>query len=353
MKKFKTYEISLINPILCLLVVFGHIASDAIQSLNKASFQFATIYIAWRLVHSAVPAFIALSAAKMCLKYKDTKFDSKIYLEFIKGRILNIYIPYLIWIMIFYIYFCNLEYFSFNIIDYIGYVLIGNIAAPFYFIAVIMQFYILMPLWLYIIKRFNFIFIFCMSILIMITLIYDLPSILEISIGIDFVYNDRILTSYLLYWMLGCYIGLCYDKFRLFVKENKSIIVTCFLVCAILDVTLSYIQYRQIKGITSLEVIHIFYCVFTILFLFMLFLNYDNKNNIVTSFLYNINKCSFYIYLSHCFVINIINRAFEENNITDIGTKFIIRFILTYLITITLSNLYMYLKSKLKNRRAL
>jgi len=353
MRKFKTYEISLITPILCLAVAFGHIASDAIQNLNRESFQFAFIYIFWRFVHSAVPTFIALSSAKMCLKYKDTQFNLKTYLEFMKGRVKNIYIPYLIWIMVFYIYFCYLEYFPFSILDYIGYVIKGNIAAPFYFIVVIMQLYMFMPLWLYIIKKFNALFVICMSMLIMITLIYDLPSLLEIFIGINFEYNDRIFTSYLLYWIFGCYVGLYYDKFRLFVKENKSAIIVCFIISAILDISLSYIQYRGIKGFTSLEVIHIFYCIFTILFLFILFSNYENKNNIVTSFLYNINKCSFYIYLSHCFVINIINRVFEENNITDIGTKFVIRFIFTYLITISLSNLYVYLKSKLKNRRAL
>lgn len=348
MKKFKSYEISLITPILCLVVVFGHVASHAIQNLNKASFQFAAIYIFWRLAHSAVPTFIALSAAKMCLKYKDSEFSLKLYLNFIKGRIINIYIPYLIWIMIFYIYFCSLEYFPFNLLDYFWYVVRGNISAPFYFIVVIMQFYIFMPLWLYIIKKYNVIFVISMSMLIMITLLYDLPTILDMLFSIDFKYNDRLFTSYLLYWIFGCCIGMYYDKFRLFIKENKNIIKVCFAINAILDVVLSYIQYRGIRGFTSLETIHVFYCIFTVVFLFAAF--YNNENNVLTPALYNINKCSFYIYLSHCFVIDVINNTFEKNNIKDIGVTFVVRFILTYLITILLSNLYIYLKNYFKNK---
>lgn len=350
MKKFKSYEISLITPILCLAVVFGHVTSHAIQNLNKASFQFVAIYIFWRLAHSAVPTFIALSAAKMCLKYKDTKFDLKLYLNFIKGRIINIYIPYLIWIMIFYIYFCAIEYFSFNLVDYFWYVIRGNIAAPFYFIVVIMQFYIFMPFWLYIVKKYNVIFIISMAMLIMITLIYDLPSLLNMLFGVDFKYNDRIFTSYLLYWICGCYVGIYYDKFRLFIKENKNIITICFIITSVLDIVLSYLQYSGIQRFMSLETIRVFHCIFTILFLFRVFSNYDRKNNILTSILYNINKCSFYIYLSHCFVIDIINNTFEKNDVKDIGVTFVVRFILTYSITILLSNLYIHLKNWFKNK---
>lgn len=346
MHKVKNNEIGLITAIACILVVFIHISSQAIIGLRKESIQLLLIYIPWRLSHFVVQCFILLSAVKIIMKYKTKIFDFKEYINFIKGRIINIFIPYMIWVMIYYIYFCSIDYFQFNIIDYINYVIKGDLASPFYFIVVIMQFYLLMPMWIYILNKFKPVFVILISVIINIVMVYYLPSVLNLIFNIKFIYNDRIFTSYLMYWVFGCYIAKFYNEFIYLIQSKKVFISISFILLAILTTCLSYIQFLGIKYFKYLEFIHIFYCIAAILFLYLICLYLVTKKNIFTQILFNINKCSFYIYLSHCFVLNIVNRQFELKQINDIGYMFIAKLVFCYCVPIILTNIYLYLKKR-------
>lgn len=347
MQKIKNNEINLLTSISCILVIFIHISSQAINELNKNSLELVVIYIPWRLSQFVVQCFIMLSAIKIYIKYKDTKFDFKIYIKFIINRIFNIFIPYIIWVMIYYIYFCHRDYFQFKFTDYIGYIIRGDLAAPFYFIIVIMQFYFLMPLWLYIVKKFSAYITIILSMLIMIFMLYKLPDLLKLLFNLDFKYNDRIFTSYILYWIMGCYIGKSYGKFKTLIKNYKILIITTFISLSLINIILSYTQFRGISIFTYLEFIHMLYCISVILFLYSLCIYLSDKKNIITSIMYNINKCSFYIYLSHCFVLNILEEQFELAQINDIGYMFIFKILFVYTIPLITSNIYIVIKRKI------
>lgn len=69
------------------------------------------------------------------------------------------------------------------------------------------------------------------------------------------------------------------------------------------------------------------------------------------SFFKNIDASSFYIYLSHCFVMNIINHIIELCGIYSIGKAYLIHFVTVYVITITLCVCYIKLKKRILSRR--
>lgn len=350
MNRVKNNEIGLITAISCVFVIFIHISSQAIVQLRKESIQMIMIYTVWKLAHFVVQTFIMLSSLKICLKYRYREFNFKTYINFIKNRIINIFIPYMIWVMIYYIYFCSIGYFPFRIKDYIGYVFMGNLASPFYFIVIIAQFYILMPVWIYIISKFKAIHSISISLIITVLSIYIAKPVIDMIFGIDFIYSDRIFTSYIIYWMIGCYIAKFYDESKMWFKSKKIIITFGFIFFAILSTAMSYIQFLEIKYFKSLEFIHMVYCISTVMFLYMICIYMLNIKNFIIPAMYNLNRCSFYIYLSHCLVLNIVSRHFQLKQINDVGYIFIFKFLFCYSIPWILSNLYLCLKSKLKSK---
>ena len=60
-------ELSLLNIIFCLLVIFIHIASAPIAGLSKGSWQYGVFFVPWRLSSFVVQGFIFLSGLKMFL----------------------------------------------------------------------------------------------------------------------------------------------------------------------------------------------------------------------------------------------------------------------------------------------
>lgn len=68
-------EISFVNIVLCLLVMWIHICSTAITGFPKESMAFLGVYVPWRLSAFVVQAFLFLSALKLFLSKKEVKYS--------------------------------------------------------------------------------------------------------------------------------------------------------------------------------------------------------------------------------------------------------------------------------------
>jgi len=211
----KKTEISFLNILFCIIVMFVHISSEPMSKLDKSSIQYIFVLIPWRLSAFIVQGYIFLSSLKLFLKNTD-KFN---YKEFLKNRVKLIFVPYLMWVMVYYLYFCSIDYFDFKLLDYVRYVLNGSIVSPFYFVIIIFQFYILMPLWTNLFKKYKSSVLVVTSLFIMILSKKYFPVIF----GDSFKYYDRILTTYIFYWFWGCAVGLNYNSFKNFVTKNTII----------------------------------------------------------------------------------------------------------------------------------
>jgi hypothetical protein len=211
----KRIEIDALNILFCLIVVFVHVVSEAVGGLQRDSWQLFFVYIPWRGAQFVVQGFLFLSALK--LFYKQAEGAKPKYVSFMKGRLYSIAAPYAAWVLIYYLYFVGIGYFGFTVKDYLGYLFLGNIAAPFYFIILILQFYMLQPLWSLIMKK------------------VPVPLFLLFSAAVTllrppFPYSDRVFTTYLLYWALGCAAGANLASFTALLRRFRMPLCAMFLV---------------------------------------------------------------------------------------------------------------------------
>jgi len=330
-------EISIINVVCCILVVFIHVSSAPVASLVKGSWQYTAIFIPWRLSAFAVQGFIFLSGLKMFLNLSTTISYKKYYCS----RFTKIIIPYILWNIVYYVYFMEHSYFSFSLSELLKYIANGTIVSPFYFIVVIIQFYLLAPLWEKLIQKTNPILMLTFSLLIMIIMGQHLPDIITIFVsGYNFKYNDRVFTTYLFYWVAGCYAGKYYEDFKTLIKGNPIFITTVFVISMCSNAFLSFISFSGMKPIDWLENIHFLYSISAVLFLYMIGLWIFENKKMKNKLLKGINASSYYIYLSHCLVIFIINDYLLQFGIHRVFTSYIIRILTVYPITIGLCILY-------------
>lgn len=327
-------EISLLNIIFCLLVIFIHIASAPIAGLSKESWQYGVFFVPWRLSSFVVQGFIFLSGLKMFLKT-----DNESYKKYYITRFNKVVVPYIFAVVLFYGYFLNRGYFGFNAKELLGHVLFGDLVAHFYFVIAIVQFYLLKPLWKLVTEKVSPKIAIPVSVVLM---------ILSKYIFADFVNNDRLFTTYLAYWIMGCYAGKYYDTFLESIKKNKKAYITAFFVVAIIEAVVSYRQFVY-GGMVCLEELHIFYSISAILFTLCIALKFGDGIMKRKTFV-RIDNASYYIYLIHPLIIFVVNENLIKWGITDIGAGFVMRGVVTYFVSIALSVAYMEKKRKIKRK---
>ncbi len=288
-------EISFLNTVLCLLVMFIHICSPAVTGLQKDSLQFAAIFLPWRLSAFVVQGFLFLSALKFFRGMKD-HFH---YGHFLWGRIKKIGIPYIIATVISYFGLIWLGYYRFDGGFLLKSLALGNMVSPFYFIIILFQFYLLMPLWRQMVEKVDFWLAAVASVLLMRLFHGGLPSMIALlSPETVFPYNDRVFTSYLAYWVLGCYAGKYYDAFREGVEKNRKLILWGFVLFLLADGLLAYANTRGLVWVSFLEDVHTLYVFFATLAFYWLGLRLAERFFGIPC-MKAVDKFSFYIYLYH------------------------------------------------------
>ena len=210
-------ELNILNVILCVLVIFIH-ASGAVISGPEDSIAYKTIFPLWNLATVAVPAFIFLSGLKSGLNAEEFTLNS--YGTFVVKKFKKIYLPYLVWVVLYYLWFISQGYFAFSGLQLLKYILNGTLAAHFYFVIIIMQFYLLLPIILKATDKFSSITVLGVTFLITAICEQFLPTIIyNLSGGkLNFIYNDRLFLSYLFYYVFGIISAKNYDKFIKFCK---------------------------------------------------------------------------------------------------------------------------------------
>lgn len=141
MQKRKS-EITLFSLLMCVLVIFIHVTSWTLTAMDRTSVKYLLLLFPWRLSAFVVQGFVFLSGVRLFLSAKP--FD---YGRFLRGRIRRIVFPYLAWVAIYYACFIAIGWYRFSFRDLAEYVFLGTLCSHFYFVVIILQFYLLMPLW--------------------------------------------------------------------------------------------------------------------------------------------------------------------------------------------------------------
>lgn len=323
----KLSEISSFEVILCLSVVMIHILSESVSSYDKGTILSFLSFSASKMLTFVVPAFMISAGIKFAHKFENTSFN---YFTFLRGRITKIYLPYVIFTILHYLYFVFYrKYFDFDIYKLLTYIKYGSIVAPFYFIALIMQFYILSPV----------IMMFCRIIPSNLgILIAAVINILSIKYWGGFKYGDRIFTAYLLYWIIGCYIGMDFRSAISRLTRLKKIIVPVGIIFTIIYTGVSYGEFLEFFNSFYTEILKIAFCLSAS---FMWLVLMPKSNGFISE---SLAPVTFYVFLTHCLVIIETQLWLTNWGITSIPLRFVITFFSTYIISLLVS--IVFLKTK-------
>lgn len=340
-KKIKE-EVVILNALFCVFVVFSHICSDFIATAAHDDILFLAVVPFLRLGRFMSSGFVFLAAYK--LFFSNTISDYKAY---ILKRIKIVFLPYVIWNVIYYINFVLWGYFPFSIYDLIYYIFDGTLSAPFYFVLVIMQFYILLPLWQLISNKVNPVY----AIIVAFILNYYLNSNVFRPIYASILPNhtiffDRLFLGFLVVWVLGMYCGKNRDLFLKFITEKRMIIRGFCLFFALIVVVLEYQLQLNDKVYPYTTAIYHCYMYFA---LFVCFEWANRKKS--TNWMEKINEISYNTYLNHCFVLLYVSRFLRYTPISDPATLFIISMILVFSITFLGNWVLLLINNRLKRRK--
>jgi len=344
-------EFSICSVIFCLIVVFIHVSSEAVTLYNKQSVIYIIVLSLWRLSSFVVQGFIFLSGLKLFLKSGGFS-----YKRFYISRLKRVVIPYIVVFCLFYLYFVinNNGDNLLNPAVFMHYMIFGDLTAHFYFVTVICQFYLLIPLWRYITDKLSFAIVIIPSLVIMLIFSQYLPEILRVVFGFDsFKYNGRLFTSYLFYFIFGCFCGRYYTHFIDMLKKQRKAVFVTWLVTAFLNCVFIYWNSTGRYYAAWLDSFHVIYCFLSILLSVSLSLkltdilgfakNPDSVNwcqKCLQKFCMLIDKASYYVYLVHPMFIIFIDKAIRAINIQSISLRYLLRFIFTYALVLGLCAVY-------------
>lgn len=320
-------ELPWLNLAFCAMVLGSHCSGDPIVRLNDQSWQFALVYLLQRLSFVSVYGFFLLAGVKLTLPRK-TRVRPIVYY---RGRVRSILLPYCIACAVYYFYFTFVRpYYAFSPVRFLWMTASGTMSAPFYFIVALAQFVLLMPLLRAVAER--------------VSPIFSLPLALGITWASElyfadfirlfrpesaFPFGDRVFTTYLFYYLAGCYIGLHYEAFVEALKKNRAFICASFGLLAAADLILSYRS--RVLGLWSPLVswAHFLYLPCAIAFCFLIATQIRRP---LPRFLALVEKASFLIYLYHALVIHIADELFAAAGITGIGAQYALRLLIVFIL---------------------
>jgi peptidoglycan/LPS O-acetylase OafA/YrhL len=306
-ERTRSAEITVFETLLCLFVVFVHVASRFISGSYPDSVFVRTVYLCRRFLSFSMTGFIFMSALKQTIKYRDGRMD---YKRFLLVRLRRVYLPYAAWVVVYYAYFVWLAgYFPFDAGDLAVYILSGTLVAHFYFIIIIMQFYLLTPVLLSLAKRAKPALTLAGALAVTaaaLPLRALAPGVLSPING------DYLFPSYLIFWMLGVCCGLHFDAFIALTRRRAARFLIAFAVVGIPHLALSYLGFTGRISYTAGEYVQIFYRITAIPAFFALLALLKPLPRRVSRAFEFLHRFTFPVYLSHILAIYVVLSALHR-----------------------------------------
>lgn len=332
-------ELSLMNILLCLMVIFIHISATPVVSLPAGTPRHLLFFVPWRLFSCAVQGFIFLSAVKLYLHppKKGT------YGSFLGKRVKKILLPYVLVGILFFFIFNALGTIHVTPWELPLRLLDGNLLYHLYFIPLLFQFYLLRPLWDALYKLLQKPWVAILSVFVSFAVsvfsLYYLSAISRALFNWNYPYTDRTFLSYLVYWIFGMAVGIHYDTVKDFVKRHQGkLLLLTFAVMAVESV----FSIRLFRGtyVENMAGFHAFYSLFGILFLYIFSLAFGNRM-MNTPLAKSMDGSSYYVYLLHPLFLAAADVLISRATILGTAIPFLVRAIFTYGGTFLFCHLYL------------
>ncbi len=319
MEKQKLNELFILTSFLCCFVVMIHLSSYPVNLLTVGSWQHKIFFLGNKALSFVVPGFVFLSGLKLTYLYREKDF---VFSDFMKKRFSKILIPYVFWYIAYTILFRLLGYAEAKtLIQHLFSFFMGDLVSPFYFITIIFQFYLLFGLILFLFKK------------------YSHRTILLLSVVVEFFYleyiylpyEDRFFLTYLLYFVLGCYVAFHLDGFRKFLQKGEVFLCGSYLFLTLWHIFHAYdsavngtpyAYWRVITCLFSLSAIFVYYQ------LSMTLQRIGNEKGIMI--FRKMDEASYLVFLSHCFFIYLCNGFLSRLGLASVTGRFILNTLVVF-----------------------
>ena len=277
-----------------MAVIAIHTTGDIenLYNTNQMSFHFAVI---WRqIVGFAVPLFLAISGYFLSEK---PVHDKDSYTNFLGKQIPRVYIPMLVWSLP--LLALNLFFKDSNITNSLILFLTGGFSV-YYFIALIMQYYLLLPFLQRIANKKGLIVSTIIS-FISLAIFFYFTKIKLLSIPLILYAGP--FPVWLMFFVLGLYLG------RNKILRSKMILFVFVLIGLFISIAETYYIFNFTDSFQGLGIkIGAFIYSFAVILL-LFSLEYEpKKRNILWRFMAYIGRISFGIYLIHIYILTYIVR---------------------------------------------
>lgn len=321
-------ELSAINVLFCLMIVYFHVASQSLADLDPMYPPFAAVLVLQRLASIAVPGFFFLSGLKMTLS-PPRKTVSAYYLDRAK-RLLG---PYLLAAAVYYPVLVGLGWYTFSLPQFFQMVLLGSLSAQFYFIVALAQFTLLAPLFRRLTERYSAVILLPPALMItqisgpfFTSLAQRFPdSFLPSCTGL-------VCTNFLFYYLAGCFAGANYESFLALVKKNQPLLLPLALLSACAAQIACVLHYSGRTSIPYLNSLNLLYYISGVLALFTLPVRIPG--GAVGWLVKRVDRASYLIYLYHCLVIVLFNLRAAGWGLTSNSAQLFGRALVTYGLTV-------------------
>lgn len=339
-KSKRKQDIVFLNVLFCMLVIFIHCSSEIITQMDHGRTAYQAVRILSRLSGFVVQGFLLLSGVKLFLK------PEVHYGRFYLSRLFYVVLPYMFWVTVYYLYFCYRGVLVFAWYDLGQYLLWGNLSAQFYFVVLIVQFYILAPLWRLIYRRVSPTALLLVTLMISGICSSGLTDIAKLLLpDWEIAHLDVSFLRYLFYWTAGCVIGMHYQEFQRALRRHWLGLTILYLLTAFFNAGVAALASSELP-LWLTDQIHMLYCISAILFFYMLAQLLTDGGRITLKPLSMLDRATYDIYLVHCLVIFIANEWMYRMKITDLMTRYAYRALIAYAGSILLCLLWQAVKRR-------
>ncbi len=321
MAKSRIPAIEYMRGVSMLGVVGIHVGSQYLSNPLPNTALVALFEIVTRF---SVPIFFFISAFGLFYHLDMEKpFD---YATFLRRRAKTVLVPYVVWSVFYILHYTVLFHdtmlLHLNVLA--KYLFFGFGSYQLYFMVILLWFYLLMPLWIWLVRRMTIVRLVALCVL---QIGFDYwSSFLFNAYAIDNSYLRTLAVNRLNYWVmhyvfifvLGGWLAVQFDEFCAFMERRRGALMV-FFVASLISMLGYYYYLLLVRGYDAISAINtahqlcplgVIYTMAASLFLFALFT--PDASAAFRPVLSMLGRHSYFVYLAHPLAITYLSLAFEK-----------------------------------------
>lgn len=335
MSKPRLEAIEYIRALGMMGVVGIHVGSQYLTYNPTPNINLVAIYEI--LTRFSVPIFFFVSAFGLFYNLPTMhQFD---YRDFLKRRGRAVAIPYLVWsciyMAIYTIWQHNLAYWYPE--NFLRTLFFGLAAYQLYFLVILLWFYILMPLWIYLVPRINIRILVGIFIAQLAFNYWSTTTLISWNCDINFI--DNLVKYRLNYWvghyffifLLGAYLAYHYNEFTEFMRSHRRSILLGATISTIWILGYYYYcilmwHYSPESAVNTAHQLSVPGLCYTLMMSLGLFSEFTREYlpPVITKGLQLFGKHSYFVYLVHPLIIYILIMLMQKLNLVLTGMNSLI-----------------------------